>query len=297
MLLAGELDERRPGDVLGQVASEREGKPEIVTAVEHERRRSDRPEDGADVDVEIADGVHRLECARAERQPLEARAPGDGRWILECHRRILARRSICTAPGRIQHRRLRFGGSLAQPDRIVDRLADASEGIAEQERLGALGIRRGEQHRDRAAVAVTEEDDARAAHGVDDGGDVVHPTLDGGNRTERDRVGDAGAPLVEADHASHGRQALEEACDRRLLPHDLDVVWVIRHEDDVARAAAEHLVGNVALGAPHVLRLRLHLSLPPRGGATGALARSPATTGLRPPSAPGVRPVRTRADG
>jgi hypothetical protein len=42
---------------------------------------------------------------------------------------------------------------------------------------------------------------------------------------------------------------LEEARDRRLLPHDLDVVRVIGDEDDVARAATEDLVGNVALGA------------------------------------------------
>jgi hypothetical protein len=64
---------------------------------------------------------------------------------------------ILTAPGPIQCRRLRLGGSLVQPDRIVDRLTHASKGVAEHERLGALGIRRGEQHRDRAAVAVTKE--------------------------------------------------------------------------------------------------------------------------------------------
>ena len=136
-------------------------------------------------------------------------------------------------------------------------MSDARKGVAEHERLGTLGIGRGEQHRDRAAVAVAEDDDPLAADCIDDGRDVVHPALDGGNRAQRYGVGDARAPLVEADHPSHRRQALQEARQLRLFPHDLDVVGVIRDEDDVARASAKDLVGDMPLGSPYVACSRL----------------------------------------
>jgi hypothetical protein len=90
---------------------------------------------------------------------------------------------------------------------------------------------------------VPEDDDALAADRIDHGREVVHPALDGRDRTQRHGVGDPGPALVEADEAPHRRQALEEAHEGGLLPHDLDVVRVIRDEDDVARPLAEDLVG------------------------------------------------------
>jgi hypothetical protein len=129
-------------------------------------------------------------------------------------------------------------------------MAHARERVAEHEPLGPLGIGRGEQHRDRATVTVPEDDDALAAHLVDDGRDVVHPPLDRRDGTQRHRVGNAGAPLVEADHPPHRRQALEEARQRRIFPHDLDVIGMIRNEDDLARAPPKDLVA----GAPGAIR-------------------------------------------
>lgn len=158
------------------------------------------------------------------------------------------------------------GVDLAEPLRVVGGMAHARERVAEHERLDPLRIGRGEQHRDRATVTMPEDDDALAAHFVDDGRDVVHPPLDRRDGTERHRVGDASASLVEADHPPHRRQALEEARQRRIFPHDFDVVGMIRDEDDVARAAPEHLVGDVALGPFHVLSAWLHLG----AGALGS---------------------------
>src|SRR3984893_13295907 len=221
------------------------------------------------VGTRIEPSTERTSTSRSQTGYIVWSAPGERRRIVEAAPAPgfgRTRRSRVTPPALVELLTLAFGVALAESVRVVRGMAHARERVAEHEPLGPLGIGRGEQHRDRATVTVPEDDDALAAHLVDDGRDVVHPPLDRRDGTQRHRVGNAGAPLVEADTPPHRRQSLEEARQRRTFPHDLDVVRMIWDEDDLARASPEDLVGDVALGPFHVLSAWLHLG----AGALGS---------------------------
>src|SRR5687768_611306 len=100
------------------------------------------------------------------------------------------------------------------------------------------------------------------ADAIHDYRDVVGPSLEGGDCSDGEQVGEPGAPLVENDDPAKTREAAEEPLDPGLPPHNVDVPGPRGHEHHV-RAAAEHLVADVSLGPLGVERLRsLHSSLP-----------------------------------
>ena len=60
-----------------------------------------------------------------------------------------------------------------------------------------------------------------------------------------DRVGQARAATVEQDQAREAREPLEEGGDARLGPQVLDLLQLRRDVDEVDRAVADDLVGDV----------------------------------------------------
>src|SRR5260370_39102587 len=96
----------------GQIPPERDWNPSVVAPVEHERRHADRAQHRAHVDVEVADRVHRLERAGAQRKALEPRAPGERRRIVEAAPAPgfgRTRRSRVTPPALVELLTLAFG--------------------------------------------------------------------------------------------------------------------------------------------------------------------------------------------
>ena len=68
-------------------------------------------------------------------------------------------------------------------------------------------------------------------------------------------VGQPGAALVEEDQARERGEPLEEARAARLLPVQLEVGDEPGHEDQVDRAVADDLVGDVDVAALRVAGL------------------------------------------
>ena len=69
----------------------------------------------------------------------------------------------------------------------------------------------------------------------------------------RDRIGQAGAALVEENQAREGRQPAEKPRERRLLPEIFEVRHPAHDEDEIDRAVAADLVGDVHVTAARVL--------------------------------------------
>ena len=70
-----------------------------------------------------------------------------------------------------------------------------------------------------------------------------------------DRVGEAGAALVEHDQARERREAAEEPPERRVFPVPLDMGEEARHVDQIHGPVADDLVGDVDAAAARVARL------------------------------------------
>ena len=69
-------------------------------------------------------------------------------------------------------------------------------------------------------------------------------------------IGEPGPALVEEDQPREGREPAEEARVARLLPRQLEVGDPARDKDEVERAVADDLIGDVDVAAPGVARLR-----------------------------------------
>ena len=124
--------------------------------------------------------------------------------------------------------------------------------VRENESLGALGVRGGEE---RTRLAAFTEADERYAVGrgrIQDRADVIHAGLQWPQVTGP--VGETGSPLVEDDDAGERRQALVEPSPVRVRPRE-DEVAELGYEHEIMRAVAERLVRNRDIAAPCVLDL------------------------------------------
>ena len=71
-------------------------------------------------------------------------------------------------------------------------------------------------------------------------------------------VGQAGAALVEHDHAAERPEAREEMRHGRIVPVEVDVGDEAGHVDEVERTLPEHLVGDADVAALGVVGVGLH---------------------------------------
>ncbi len=124
--------------------------------------------------------------------------------------------------------------------------------MIKDERPRAVGIGRGEEGAQLAALDAAEQHGAFRADGVEHGPDVVHLRLE---RQGTRPVGEPHATLVEEDQAREGREPLEEAAHERMLPGVEDVSEE-GGEDEIDRSVAEHLVGDRHVAAARVANLR-----------------------------------------
>ena len=109
---------------------------------------------------------------------------------------------------------------------------------------------------------------------VEDRPKVVDPLLDRRQVVHADRVGQAGAALVEDDDTTERRQLVEQAGEGREVPHGVDVAEPLVDEDEVDRAVPEDLVGDMELAGACVARLRDRDRIEAHGPSVAAWSRT-----------------------
>ena len=105
------------------------------------------------------------------------------------------------------------------------------------------------------AISAARSDADRVEHGRD----VGHELLERRQRGGRDRVRQAGPPLVEHDQPAERREALAELGQRRHVPLGIEVAEPLVEQEDVGRALANDLVREVQVAQAGVARLGKHL--------------------------------------
>src|SRR6185312_5787687 len=154
--------------------------------------------------------------------------------------------------------------------RPVPRLFLLYLGPHEQQGLSAFGIRRREEHRQWAAFGHADQSGALGADLVHDRANVVHALLE---RADRNVVGEAHSALVEHDQARERGKAVVEAPDAGLVAKHLQVREGAVDEDDVERALANGVIGDVDIATSRVADLwfgRAHRARLQFAGHTGA---------------------------
>ncbi len=137
---------------------------------------------------------------------------------------------------------------------VVRRPHPPRKGAPNDECRRPLRVGRREEDAHRRSLGEAVERSSSRADGVHDGTDVVHARLERGRAA--DAVGHAGAALVEADQPRERRQPLEERREARYRPVKLEMRDVAGDEDEIERAVARDLIGDVDVAAPRVLDVR-----------------------------------------
>ncbi len=133
----------------------------------------------------------------------------------------------------------------------------------EDERAGALRVRRGEQQHHRRRACPAEDGCGLRAGRIHDRTDVVHLQLD--DRRLGTAVGEPDPAHVEQDQPRERRQPVEVPRPCRPLPHDLEVGPDPRAVHEVDRSVADHLVRDVHAVMDGVVDCLLHRRSVPAG--------------------------------
>lgn len=115
-----------------------------------------------------------------------------------------------------------------------------------------LGIGGREKETHGAAFGKAEQGRALGAARIEHGAQIVELLLEG--REHEGTIGEAHPALVEDNDPREGGQALDEVRVRGQLPQHFHVGRETERQDQVARAAADHLVGDVDVTAPRISR-------------------------------------------
>ena len=219
--------------------------------MEDERRNANRRQDVANVDL----GVHtrqRERRAGARAHPQVGRPPRPKRRIRSHRRRALLdadRAAPLVADPRVEG----LPGFVCRSPRILRIPEPLGIGPNHHERAGFLRIRRSKERAHRAAFGHADERRVVRSNLLHHRPDVVHPLLE--CRELRDAIGKARAALVDQDQAGERRQAEQKAREGWLGPEVLEVRDPAHDEDEIARTAADDLVGDVDIAAARVVRL------------------------------------------
>ena len=224
--------------------------------MEDQRRDLNARQDAADVDL----GVH--PCQR------------DGRAGARAHPEV---RRPPLAEGRIggSRRRPLLDADRSAPfidDLLTERVALFARrppgviGIAEtprvaadhDQRFGPFRVRRRKQAAHRAALGHTQQHCPLRSRRLHDGAHVVEPLFERRELTDRHRIGQSGATLVEQDQPRHRREAIQKLCKRWLVPEVLEVRDPAHHEDQIDGTGTDHFVGDVHVAAVRVAHARTH---------------------------------------
>jgi len=144
---------------------------------------------------------------------------------------------------------------------------------------------RGREHRAlRPSLRRAEQRCPLGSGRVHHGSEVVDLLLEA--RRVRRAVRAAGVAAIEHDQSREGREALEEARGRRLLPVELDVRDPRRLVDQIERPVADDLVRDVRFTAAGELRAeshghecaRLRKALPTEGSSRAVRSLAPSSS-------------------
>ncbi len=153
---------------------------------------------------------------------------------------------------------LSIASSISSRARPTSVCAPSAATPREHQRGHLVGIGGGEQRR-QPQVRAADHRHPLGADRLQHGPQIVDLLL------ERRRLGhgvrQAGAAPVEHDQPGELRHRAEGARRPRLLPHQLQVRGGAGDHDQVARAVAQHLVGDAGIAAARVVgRWRAHIS-------------------------------------
>ena len=120
----------------------------------------------------------------------------------------------------------------------------------EHELAAPLRVGRGQQHPDEAADLDREDRRPPGSRRVEDRDHVGDLRLEVGQRLGRNRIGQAGPAPIEVDEPGEPAQLAQEARVLGDLPDELDVVDPVVDEQQIDRAVANDLVGEVDVPVP-----------------------------------------------
>jgi hypothetical protein len=198
-----QLDQPRPGEVLGQVAAVLHRHELDVPPMQHQRWRLDHRQDGPQVNFQHGAqerlggpgaGAGALQLGVPTAKPLLAGAAGRhhrGNGLGAHSSSSWATRASATSTG--------------IPDRVVVAGHPLGRGVGQDECAGALRSRSGEEQRHRAGVKLDQERDPRCADLVQDHRQLLGIRLPRRQGIGRGWVRGARAPAVEQDHPGEGR--------------------------------------------------------------------------------------------
>ncbi|HEX3686397.1 MAG TPA: hypothetical protein VHU60_02335 [Gaiellaceae bacterium] len=246
-------------DVGGQEARVLDVADRIVDAVDDQRRHVDRGDDAPHVDVD-ADAHERHRVTRGGRRRLQLAQPRLGRLRIRLvGKQDPSREPLAPARRHLQHPVLELVARALAPGPVVALLLPHLR-AEQQQRLRSLRVRRGEQHRHRAAFGDADQRRLLGAGGVQHSAHVLHPLL---QRADPDPLREPHAALVEQDQPRERGQLLAEAPVAGVLPQNAEVRDGAGDPDDVERTFAEHLVGDLDAAAARIPDLgRAHASGP-----------------------------------
>ena len=270
VISAPDLDIAGAGDVIGEVAALARLGPDLLRALEDQRRDCDRSEQGADVDGPVP-LHHRAYGPRRADEPLESSVPAPERLVLSRVRACRCHLSAAPAVFDVVEHRLEEFPCPAP--RVVVCALKPGQRAKQHERLCSLRIRRGEHRAQHTTLRGAEQGCALRPDRIEHRSQIVHPLFQ--RRRPSDPVRQPRTALVERDQPRERRQPLEEAPVGRQLPRVLDLIRPAARVDKIQRTPADHLVGDAEIAAPRVTRIRW----PHR------------TEGSQPP----IRPVSPRA--
>ena len=228
--------------------------------MDDERRDADGGQHVADVAL-VDEADDRLRAAGGRRAALVAGPGAPDPLVVRDRRReqVDHHAAAGVALGDLEGRR-----ELRQrcPDREVGRLEEPREAVDEDQARDALRMRRRERHREDPATDVGDQRRPLGADRVEDGRDVGHELLERRQRGGRDRIRQAGPPLVEHDQPPERGEALAELGERRHVPLRVQVAEPLVEQQDVGRALADDLVRKVEVAQAGVPGLGNHRGRP-----------------------------------
>ena len=268
---SGELDEPGRGEALRDVPGGLDGDQLILAAVQDERGHAHGGENVADIDL-LVHPVQRREHPGAGSVPDIVDERLDLVFVLHSER---AHRFACLGSRRIDSQRLidlALVGVFAAAPREVRRPQRSRRAAADDERCRPLRIGRREQDAHRPALRQAVKGGSPRSDGVHHGSDVVHAGLEA--RGAADRIGHAGAALVEPDQPRERPQVGQEVRKARKRPLQLHMGDKTGDEDEIERPVTDQLIGDVYVAAQRIPCLRPHRHILAHGNRVSPMAEA-----------------------
>ena len=221
--------------------------------MDHKRRHPHGRKNTADLDLAVH-AHQRGHGGRARAEPLVASPPALEGSI----RRARGRKSLHAAAGAPclldiaeECRECRFG---RKP------VGEARKAAVERQRAATIRIGRGKQDGQRRAFGNPQQRCLLHAGRIHHRAEIVHTLIEAGKLGYPIRH--SGAALVEGYYPGVAAQTVQKAGEVGLVPIILDVRYEAWNHDQIDRAIAKRLIGDVNVAALGVLRNRLHGRLP-----------------------------------